>query len=55
MEIQFREASHINAKYKEVGKSLLEDASRFESMIKQIEDDIRDQQFDIAKLQSVRY
>ncbi|XP_044262785.1 myosin heavy chain, clone 203 [Tribolium madens] len=53
VEVQLREANHISARYKDVKKSLLRDAARFESNIKRIEEELELQNDDINDLQQV--
>ncbi|KAL3277189.1 hypothetical protein HHI36_012540 [Cryptolaemus montrouzieri] len=53
VEVQLREAEHIKNRYQVIKTTLLEDAGRFESRIKKIEDDLLAQRNEIDKLQKI--
>lgn len=53
IEVQFREAGHVCVRYRSIRQSLLDDAGRFEGNIKAVEAELKNQQFDIDKLQEV--
>ncbi|XP_063907238.1 uveal autoantigen with coiled-coil domains and ankyrin repeats [Zophobas morio] len=53
VEIQLREANHISVRYRDIKKSLMRDAARFESNIKKIEEQLEEQKSDINALQQV--
>ncbi|XP_050293793.1 merozoite surface protein 1 [Anthonomus grandis grandis] len=53
VEVQIREAVHIRNKYADIRKSLKEDAAKFESRIKTLEEELQMQAGDIDKLQKI--
>lgn len=53
IDVQYREADHVHTRYKDVKKSLQEDAARFEKNIRQIQEELKAQQLDIDKLQEI--
>lgn len=53
VEVQLREAGHVRVRYKSIRQSLLDDAGRFEGNIKTVEEELKNQQTDIDKLQEV--
>lgn len=55
VEVQLREAGHVRVRYKSIRQTLLDDSGRFEGNIKTIEDELKNQRFDIDKLQEVTY
>lgn len=53
IEVQLREANHIKERYLDIRKSLKDDAGKFESNIKKLEEEIDKQTSDTVKLQTV--
>lgn len=53
VEVQLREAGHVRVRYKLIRQTLLDDAGRFEGNIKTVDEELRNQSFDIDKLQEV--
>ncbi|CAG9772879.1 unnamed protein product [Ceutorhynchus assimilis] len=53
VEVQIREAVYIKNKYADIRKSLKDDASKFESRIKALEDELQLQGSDVQKLQKI--
>lgn len=53
VEVQIREAIHIRNKYSNIRRSLKDDAAKFESRIKALEEEIEQQNADISKLNKV--
>lgn len=54
VDVQQREAAHVRTRYKAIKQSLLDDAGRFEGNIKALEEELKNQQVDIDKLQEVQ-
>ncbi|XP_017782428.1 PREDICTED: coiled-coil domain-containing protein 151 [Nicrophorus vespilloides] len=53
VEVQWNEAEHVSVKYKEIERSLQDDAARFESKILKLEDELKAQQMEINNLQKM--
>ncbi|XP_076258102.1 coiled-coil domain containing protein 151 isoform X2 [Rhynchophorus ferrugineus] len=53
VEVQIREAVHIRNRYSDIKMSLKDDAAKFESRIKALEDELHNQNSDIEKLQKI--
>lgn len=53
IEVKIREALHIQKKYNDVNKSLKRDASKFESSIIKLEEEVESLRGEIAKLEQV--
>lgn len=49
--MQWREAEHVRKSYKSIRSKLLDDASKFESIIRSLEEQLEQQQRDIQDLQ----
>ncbi|KAJ8917182.1 hypothetical protein NQ315_012674 [Exocentrus adspersus] len=53
VEVQIREAIHIKNRYSDIRKSLKDDADKFDSNVKKMEEDLATQKVDIEKLQKI--
>ncbi|XP_018574503.1 shootin-1, partial [Anoplophora glabripennis] len=53
VEVQIREAVHIKNRYCDIRKSLKDDADKFDSNVKKLEEDLEGQKIDIDKLQKI--
>ncbi|KAK9873445.1 hypothetical protein WA026_022676 [Henosepilachna vigintioctopunctata] len=53
VEVQLREAEHIKSRYQSIRNSLSDDAAKFESKIKKIEEDLQAQKTEIHNLQQI--
>lgn len=53
MEVQWNEAEHIRKKYRSIKNSLMNDSEKFESTLLKLENDIKEQQHEINRLQAV--
>lgn len=51
--MQQREAEHVRIRYKDIKKTLQDDAALFESNIKKLEEELHLQDLDIDRLQKV--
>lgn len=54
MEVQQREAEHVRIRYKDIKKTLQDDAALFESHIKKLDEELHLQSVDIERLEKVR-
>lgn len=55
VEVQIREAVHIKNRYYDIRRSLKDDADKFDSNVKKLEEDLEGQKVDIEKLQKVSF
>lgn len=55
VEVQLREAGHVRARYRSIRQTLLDDSGRFEGNIKTVDEELKNQRFDIDKLQEVAF